>query len=141
MTHIVLRILYELHNASPWESLVKKTPDLLTRPLPLKEKHCECCPVSQFKGRHPQKKLLLSGIARTCWALFYQVIVPKMAICYSNFTIIVCFQNYHHYYHNYHCNHHYHHRNFFQLYAQNIFFYVRKKRTKSSLAESPFGVL
>ena len=23
--------------------------------------------------------------------IFYQVIVPKMAICYSNFTVIACF--------------------------------------------------
>ena len=77
--------------------------------------------------------------ARIYWSFFYQVIVPKMAICYSNFTVIACFlvnfchnhhQNYHNYHHNYHCNHHYHHWHFFWSYAQNIVFDVRKKRTK-----------
>ena len=29
--------------------------------------------------------------SRIFWPYFYQIIVPKMAICYSNFTVIACF--------------------------------------------------
>ena len=45
---------------------------------------------------------------------FYQVIVPKMAICYSNFTIIVCFLVF----------------RILRSYAQNVVFDIQKKRTK-----------
>ena len=62
--------------------------------------------------------------------------VLKMAIFYSNFTVIVCFfshfchnhhQNYQHSHHNYHCNHHYHHRYFFLSYVQNVVLTSGKK--------------
>ena len=53
------------------------------------------------KGRHQQEKRvffralheLREGLPRPGFfgPIFYQVIVPKMAICYSNFTVIACF--------------------------------------------------
>ena len=64
----------------------------------------------------------------------YQVIVPKMAICYSNFTIIFfssfCHdyhQNGHHYHHNHHCNQHYHYRNFFGHTRKTLFWHPKKE--------------
>ena len=81
---------------------------------------------SLARGRHQPKKEGGLPLVYLCPDLlapfFYQVIVPKMAICYSNFTVIVCFfshfchnhhhQNYHNYHHNYYCNHHCHHQFF-----------------------------